>query len=125
MHLYAVTRGIKHDVDRLITELQGKYIPYEFKKGEIGALQLSIRPIQLWEICFPEAELQKVLNTLKDTGTSRISNTQRFFIRKMLKADAVPKIDENIPGMQVYKSNVEIALIGIKKDVYIDGVEMI
>jgi hypothetical protein len=125
MHLYAVTRGIKHDVDRLITELQGKYIPYEFKKGEIGALQLSIRPIQLWEICFPEAELQKVLNTLKDTGTSRISNTQRFFIRKMLKADAVPKIDENIPGMPVYKSNVEIALIGIKKDVYIDGVEMI
>lgn len=39
MHLYAITRGIKHDVDRFITELQGKYVPMDVK-GERVAVQV-------------------------------------------------------------------------------------
>jgi hypothetical protein len=34
MHLYVATKGIKHDVDQFITELQGKYLPFKWREKD-------------------------------------------------------------------------------------------
>ena len=71
-----MTRGVKHGVDQFITQLQGKYLPFKWRmnkegkldhKGEMienGHTQLQVRPIQLWEIVFPEEHKDIVLNTI-------------------------------------------------------------
>jgi hypothetical protein len=125
MHLYTITRGIKHDVDRLITELQGKYLEFEYEKGKMDALQLSVRPIQLWEICFPEPKLDLMLATLKDKQIARIDEKLKFLLRKMLHAEKIPELKTTLPELPLYKNNIEISLIGIKKDEYKEGIEQI
>lgn len=132
MHAYVITRGIKHDVDRFITELQGKYLPYEHQPGKSGLLQFSVRPIQLWEMVFPEPHLQAVMKTLFE-GTTRNGNLSYSnlndkylgMLRIALRADKFPKLDPKALNLPVYKENIEVAGIGIKKDEYRDGIERI
>ena len=72
MHLYIATRGIKDRVDRLINDLAARYYPY--KAGEvagkpvIGSMQLSVRPLQFWELVFPEEALEEVCWVLHPDG---------------------------------------------------------
>ena len=53
MHLVIATRGYKPDVDRFITELQGKYFPYKCDAGTY-AVGMNVQPIQLWSLNFPK-----------------------------------------------------------------------
>lgn len=125
MHLYAVTRGIKHDVDRFITELQGKYFPIDVK-GEKMAVQCGVRPIQLWEIVVPEPSMPQLIATVGG-GSKRTKNHYVFkLIKKLLGADKVPEVPSETKPLPVYRENVEIYLIGTKKDLYHkDGYEML
>ena len=133
MHGYIITRGIKHDVDRFITELQGKYLPYEYEKGKQAVVQFSIRPIQLWEVVFPEPELQKVMHTLfegttrPDAGLTYLKRNNKYLwaLRKTLSSQQFPNLDKTSLSMPIYKGNIEVAGIGIKKDLYKDGVEQL
>jgi len=126
-----MTRGIKHDVDRFITELQGKYLPYEYAKGEKALVQFSVRPIQLWEFVFPEEHLQTVMKTLFDDTTTRnkgFSYAKRndkylWALRTALNSQKFPKITPDDVPMPVYKNNIEIEGIGIKKDIFDKGIE--
>ena len=90
MHLYAMTRGIKKDVDDYITQLQGKYFPYKLKgiQGEqTTALQLSVRPIQLWEFVFPKESLKMAVGTICNGSLKTEDWRQKFLngLRIMLK----------------------------------------
>ena len=135
MHVYCLTRGIKHDVDRFITELQGKYLPYEFEKGKQGLVQFSVRPIQLWEMVFPEPALPNVMTTLFSDGNVRKSESEFSYagrndkylwaMRKLLNSKPFPKFDPKAIPLPLYKKNIEIAGIGIKKDSYVNGVEQL
>lgn len=124
MHLDIITRGIKHDVDRFITELQGKYLAYEYEKGKRAALQVSVRPIQLFEICFPAEHIQTILATL-NTDIKRIDPKIEFILRKMLKLKKCPELNPETYPLPIYKSNIEIVKLGIKEDEFIDGREQI
>tara|TARA_Y100000310_G_C20503544_1_gene725240 strand:- start:262 stop:672 length:411 start_codon:yes stop_codon:yes gene_type:complete len=135
-----ITRGIKHDVDRFITELQGKYLPFQaaFKKdGHVDEkgklkpqmLQLSVRPIQLWEVVFPEPCRDAVLNTLFKNGKGKTQHSKHqkylWTLRKALGCEPIPYYEKNkiIP---VYDKNIERVGIGIKKDKYYEnGMEAI
>lgn len=127
-----MTRGIKHDVDRFITELQGKYMPYDFN-GEKTLVQLAVRPIQLWELVFPEPTLNTVCKTLFDDTTTRNGmltyhkRNQKYLwaLRKALNSENIPNstLFSTALPMPIYKNNIEIAGIGIKKDEYKDGTE--
>lgn len=129
MHAYIITRGIKHDVDRMITELQGKYLDIDhnhFIKGQPkqkNKVQLSIRPIQLWEVVFPEPQRDVVLNTLLGNAKGKTQHKKHnkyiWGIRKALGCDPIPeyKTDALLPS---YQANTEIVGIGVKEDYYID-----
>lgn len=71
MQVFFITRGHKTWVDQWITELQGKYLPFDYN-GQKGMLQVIVRPIQLWEVGFPQEHRDLMLNTIfqgqKDFG---------------------------------------------------------
>jgi len=126
MHLYIITRGCKHEVDRFVNELSAKYLPYEYDNTKPkGVVQVGVRPIQLYEIAFPEEHLEKMLATIKPSLFHKWEAKFMFVLRKILKSKPIPKISDDVLPMPIYKDNIEIAGIGIKKDAYKDGIEQI
>jgi hypothetical protein len=126
MHLWMVSRGIKHDVDRMITQLQGKYLPFEMDdKSKKMAVQLAVRPIQLWELVFPEPSLQTILNTLAPMNWKREGHFKHLqsAVRLALKGEKVPEADRKTPVLPLYHENIELQLLGIKKDKHKFGYE--
>lgn len=141
MHLYLITRGIKHDVDRFIREMTSKYVPYKFYnkdtgKIEMGGVQVAMRPVQFWEVIFPEETRDTILNTLwpqdrKEVCKGHFGNiaTRKFKwildrIRKLLGAEPIPEDYKNVTHLPLYMHNVEFIGVGIKKDARNkDGIE--
>jgi len=124
MHLYLISRGIKHDVDRFITELQGKYLPFKYpdKDGNMKdvMVQVGVRPIQLWEVVFPEEHKDMMLNTLFQSNPQGATQHKKhnkfiFAIRKILGVDPIPEYKKD-QVMPIYLRNTELSAIGIKKD---------
>lgn len=109
-----MTRGTKHSIDRFITELQGKYLPYHTDKGDF-ALQLNVQPIQLWCVGFPKEQLQQVLATIKPNVWHKGVEFLAAGLRKVLGLTKTPKMD-GTKGYPIFNSGGEIIAIGIKED---------
>jgi hypothetical protein len=125
MHLLIATRGYKPDVDRFITELQGKYFPYKCDKDKTNyAVAMNVQPIQLWSLVFPEDSLQQVLRTIEPRAFSGGMRKVSFVLRKVLGLKDLPKIDDKVLPMPIYKTNIEIAALGIKDDFKITDGEL-
>lgn len=123
MHLYVVTRGIKHCVDRFISDLQAQYFPFEFTdpetKKKSNIIQLGVRPIQLWEIVFPKESLNEVLATVIKSPPEFNSTQQKALsvLRKLLKCKPIPEIPPNSRRRIVFDQHIECSPIGIKDDI--------
>lgn len=128
MHAYIITRGHKPYTEMFINELQGKYLPFKFK-GKDCLVQTGVRPIQLWEVIFPEEHKDIMLNTLFDATAKgktqhKKHNKYLYALRKMLGIEPIPeyKTDQFMP---ISKANVEVVGVGIKKDRYTEHGEML
>lgn len=120
-----LTRGIKKEIDDFITRLQGLYLPFDImkdgtfglKKGR-GQVQVQVRPIQLWEVVFPEEHLDIMLNTCLG-GREETQHPQHkkwvWALRKALGVKPIPKFkkDKKFPHTA---DHAEIVGIGIKED---------
>lgn len=133
MHLYIATKGIKNEIDQFITELQGKYLPFKWrdKPGdplEDSCIQLSVRPIQLWEIGYPKESHDIVCTTIlgkdyqgvmgndgKKPVVHKWVNKFIFFFRKLLHLKPIPpyKTDKIMP---IRRQNMMIIGLGCKDD---------
>ena len=118
MHLFAITRGVKQHVDHMITQMQGKVCPMKVD-GLDMFVELSVRPIQLWELVFPETELGCILGSLsgKGKGAQKLPSYKRDILRLALGIDKVPEVEIPIGLHPISHQNVAIEFIGIKKDV--------
>jgi len=121
MHLYMLTRGMKNHVDQFITELQGKYLPFKFE-GKDSVVQLSVRPIQLWEVVFPKEHKDLILTTCLGgkEGMKGITNKRRHrpfvaMIRKALGIQKLPDYDDT-QTLPITRQHMELVGIGIKED---------
>lgn len=121
-----MTRGIKHEVDRTIIDLQGKYFPMKYKGQNIG-VQLGVRPIQLWELVLPEDQLPVLQNTLWRTGEPDVKrfSKQLTAMRLGLGASKMPKLDPKKGRQPCYVKDIAIYPIGIKKDAYNEDGEVL
>lgn len=128
MHAYIMTRGIKHKVDQFITELQGKYLPFQYPnkdgKNELNMLQLSVRPIQLWEIVYPAEHNDVVLNTLLN-GTNGQTHQKKHHwvvnkIRWLLGVKEIPEYNK-ANKMPVALDSIEVVGIGVKDDYWVNS----
>ena len=129
MHLYFITRGIKNSVDQFITELQGKYLPFQYRDKadqpyQKTMLQLAVRPIQLWELGFPKEHKDVILNTIlgqdrgegvRDKGLWKWLQKICWGVRKALKLESIPPYVET-PMLPVNRINVQTIGVGIKED---------
>lgn len=119
MHLYIITRGIKHDVDRFVNDMLGKQLPLTVREKP-GYIQVAMRPIQLWEIVFPKDHIHTMMNTIWPHGSYDSDNWRGKCILKpfqvALNTQPMPEFDFKKPKMLVWNANVASYPIGIKED---------
>ena len=118
-----MTRGIKPEVDRFVNDMLAQYLPFKIPKGKRKGeyiVQLAMRPIQLWEVVFPEDQLQTVLRTVFKVSPDERKELKMPMaaMRKVLKLDKIPPIDEKVRGRFVYTDNIGLYPVGIRNDKY-------
>ena len=128
MHLYVLARGIKQETDRWVNDLSARYYPYEIKKGQQKVMcQLAVRPVQIYEIVFPEDQLDEVLKTIKP---QRVYTGGKYkYYQKMIdmlgKLMGLKKVPEYVDDkkFRIYAPYVAVHPIGIKQDRYDEEIE--
>lgn len=125
MHLYILTRGVKHSTDLFMTHLQSQYYPYKHTNfgNKNGYVQLGVRPIQILELVLPEKSLPNLQRTLFGDKLPNYTLKQQAMLnglKHMLGAKKCPPIDPKAIPSIIYKENMAIYPIGIKHDNYDD-----
>lgn len=140
MHLYILVRGIKHQQDRFIKALSEQFVP-DWVKNEKGEFALSgnyhpksgiwmqdyqqvaVRPMELYEVVFPEPELNRVLWMLKPAHKYKKKYKWITFvvdkIASILGLEKCPEVDttKHEDWQPISKNkHVVVETIGIKKD---------
>lgn len=125
MHLFFITRGIKHETDRFIETLAN--MPWELRRRNIKTnvydfpwIQGNLKPILMWDYAFPKEHLQQVLSTIRPTRELKDSlghlNKYSIIMRKMLGAQKIPEYPESPKRIIIGADNVSRYGIGIKED---------
>lgn len=127
-----MTRGIKREVDEFVKWAERLTAPYpktiknpDGSKGEtINQLyEVGLRPIQLWEMSFPEGSMSNILKTIKFDG-GFYPDTLKFrmmrnALKKALGLDDVPELDKDapkIPFNQECLKWVSVIPLGVRRD---------
>ena len=140
MHLYVLTKGDLDSVHRWQADLRAQFLktykngkPKMMGKGIQQVRRLGVRPVQLFEIGFAEEELDTVLGMVhqSDYITDRYPVLGKYvkWLRKLLKLKPVPKpkpekINPLLQPNQLDKA-VAVVPIGLKKDIFKNGEEML
>ena len=130
MHLYFISRGIKHDVDRFINELSSVYLPFKHqaegdKEIKSYMLQTSVRPIQIWEVAYPKEHHEMMCRTIFGETTMRTQykgmNKYLYWLRKVLKIDKITDYKPQGDKLPLYNQNIDKIAIGTKQDRLFDN----
>ena len=125
MHLYFMTRGNYYRVFRFVQDCLARYYKYEYMPGKDGILQLSMRPMQLWESVFPDSALDDVLNFIWPYNPAGAKTAA--LLRRWMQLEKIPAMDasKNPHYPLVGARSVSVTGIGIKKDERIHNIEQI
>lgn len=125
MHLYFMTRGVKHVRDMFVTQMQSQFFKWKRKDLKTGKevahmVQGALRPIELWEYVFPEEHLDEVcsmLNLSKEGywGKGKASYALPF-VRSALGAKKLKSYKKVPTGRIIPREHLGVECIGIKKD---------
>lgn len=122
MHLYVLTRGILNATKEWENDLNAQYLPFEVlekgkKKPSKYLSQLSVRPVNLYEIVFPNESLQTVLGMVKPQTNKGVAGKFAPFIKMFSKMLGLKKIPDyklrDIPR----GDGVSVIGLGLKDDV--------
>ena len=132
MHLYVIARAQADRLKRWENDILARYYPFKYHKDKPdGKVQLALRPIQLYEIVFPEEHLDKVVSAIQPYGGFNFNTGWTMKLRKLLTKvlhlEPIPKVEKgkDDQNQAIYNDYVDVAGIGIKKDKYIDGIEQL
>ena len=118
MHLYVLTRGILSATKQWENDLAAQYLPFTVlekgkKKPSKYLAQLAVRPVNLYEIVFPEECLQDVLGMVKpNNAPGKLSRFIKMFTRMM----GLKKIPDYKPKITPPGDGVTVMGLGLKKD---------
>lgn len=123
MQAYFICRGHKMWQDRFIQELNAKFLPYTFA-GQPGFAELMVRPIELYEIVFPEENYEMVMRTVfgedqsagADAYKSDKMKLTQWAGKKMLGAKPFKPWAKDGAVMPITKNGLSILGIGIRED---------
>jgi len=139
MHLLFGLRGIKHERDLFVSMIQGQMCQWKRKnlktnEEEITGVQLSLRPLELFEVVFPEECLPDVLKTLGlnksnkfDGANAGKKKTEKFlqnksrFLRKIMGLKEIPQVESDPKNPKIFPGfvnlrGISIHPIGLKHD---------
>ena len=124
MHKYIITRGKSVYVDTWKDEMEANFLPIPMKDGNgkdvAGAqIQLVMRPVQLWELVYPEGQEQKVLSLIGITGydNKKLFTKIKEIVCKMLGLEN-PQKEASIMNKAIPRPFVGVHILGNKKDDY-------
>ena len=130
MNMFLLTRGMKWHRDRFVEQLANLWVPWHIK-GEKGkkadkAVQVLLQPVEMWSLCFPEENLDKMLRTLEPWDQIAITSEEcaspkrklsLAMLRKGLGLKKLPKWDKKDGSrFPLYKDHMQIIGIGTKED---------
>jgi len=123
MHLYVVARGIADAINRFENNMLARFLPYK-KEGKEYLLQISMRPVRIYEIVFPEEHLENILRLINPSPAGNVEKLVKI-MKRMLGLKTV-KIPKGMKTDMTVKSDVSVHLIGYRKDKYAkDGTELL
>ena len=118
MQLYIITRGDKDLVERFINNLRWSML--EWKRPDLENCQVGVtaRPIQLWELAFPEECLDQVLGMVQPYSYAPKKFNFIFkWIRKLLGFKEINKVEHS----NLFPIDCSVYSLGIKKDKRLKG----
>ena len=125
-----MVRGIKEATDRFINDCLAQYLPFKYDPDkEKGALQLSMRPIQLYEIVFPADQLNEVCAIVQPyslNGAEAKEQKIAKWLGKALGIVGLKPIPQGIkPNLRVRNKAVSVIGIGLKEDAWNGEIEQL
>lgn len=116
MHLFVIVRGNKPMVRQWENDLLARYLPYE-QDGKKLALQMGVRPVRLYEICYPEAQHEQVMQLIQPLDHEKRYPRLRAIFRRALglKRVEIPKYISGQLWQQIHR-HVDVELLGCKSD---------
>ncbi len=128
MHMYVIARGIDKELRQWMNDVGAMFLPIQYAKGKHGKVRVAIRPIQLFEIVFPEEQEEFMSAAIQDnTGSNRkknfLFNPFCTLLRKAMRLSECKNVQANGAIINPY---VAIAKVGTKKDERNeDGIELL
>jgi hypothetical protein len=119
MHAIFMPYGKRAEVELLLRDMEAQKHFLPFKEGGGCWIQGVIRslPFGVYEYIFPRADKDLVLHTLDfDSNRYSLNKIVLSFIRKAIKADAIPQYEKTKHFLWI-KDNVNIIPIGIREDI--------
>jgi hypothetical protein len=122
MHKYFITRGRNIYVRRFIEDLSEVWLQWKLKKRDgkeqDARIQLVPRPVQLWELAYPEQHDSAVSCLLgTEPALNKILNKAKTFLAKLLGLKkAVKRECIGEPVKAIARPFVSIHILGNKKD---------
>jgi len=138
MHLYLVARGAEDRINRWCNDLLAHYCPFEpeenvrkatqlmGKPTEKFKVQVSVRPIRLYEVVFPESSYKAILETIYPYGYMDDGlKAATWAFRKMIKTEPILPEKMIKPSGTLVRDWVDVVSLGVRKDKYIKGIEQL
>ena len=127
MHLYVLARGIDTAMRQWVNDVSAIFLPIEYAKGKKGKVRVAVRPIQLYEIVFPEEHKDFILGAIPDNGHDGHKNKWLKGIVHVLRGFLGVKASQRKePNGAIINPYVMLTHIGIKKDQRDkDGIEIL
>lgn len=127
MHLYVLARGINSAMRQWVEDVSAIFLPIEYAPGKKGKVRVAVRPIQLYEIVFPEEHEEFMLGAIQDNGHDGVKNKWLKGCVKVLRGFlGVKKTTRVKNNGAIFNPHVMLTHIGIKKDERDkDGIEIL
>jgi len=121
MHLYVIARGISTRLSEWVAGLQTIYLNHKKEPDEeAGLVQLAVRPIQLYEIVFPENYKDYVIQTIYPKGWGA-NPAVKLCVNSLYKALGCKKKVILPPEPSLFSrihNAIDVVPIGIRPDKY-------
>lgn len=121
MHKYIITRGKSRYVNNFKEAMEEVYLLSEIKDSNGNKIpmnvQLVMRPVQLWEVVYPEEHDARITNLIGNECFSHkgfMMKVKAFFV-KLLGLE-ITKVKTTLTERPIPREHMSIIILGNKKD---------
>lgn len=114
MHMYLLVRGFQDRLARWVNDVTAQHYDWKADDGRTHKVRLMLRPVQLYELVFPEPAYEDVLATVQPYQQDWFGTAKVAALRLALGLKPVQKFVP--PNNKIDNNFVAIAAVGVRKD---------